>query len=232
MSDNAGNRGSRTAQCERAANNQASVRLSIRRGGDSVQTTIAGVDPNDNAETYGDQQPFTVGGGPPGAAFDVRVSGGSGTPFVFFTLGTDTDRECLKPAGSDHHCVTSAGTVLPLSGTVRASILVRELHSRTVVARAERRTPATRSRSRPSKLRGDVRDGQRRARLDRHATERRQDHRYDRADLQRDPQGALILVGLTEQVGSPVYATVTSCTTNGGGNKISNVVWNRPWTLP
>ena len=43
------------------------------------------------------------------------------------------------------------------------------------------------------------------------------------------PAGGLVLVGLTEQTGSPTYATITSCTTNGGHNKISNIVWDKPW---
>jgi hypothetical protein len=44
--------------------------------------------------------------------------------------------------------------------------------------------------------------------------------------------GSLTLIGFTEQSGSPTYATVVSCTTNGGGNKINNPVWNKPWTQP
>ena len=42
-------------------------------------------------------------------------------------------------------------------------------------------------------------------------------------------QGSVVDIGLTEEVGSPTLATIVSCTTNGGGTKISNVVWNRPW---
>ena len=43
------------------------------------------------------------------------------------------------------------------------------------------------------------------------------------------PANGLVLVGLTEQAGSPTYATVQSCTTNGGGNQINDIVWNKPW---
>jgi len=41
--------------------------------------------------------------------------------------------------------------------------------------------------------------------------------------------GGLVLISLTEQSGSPTYATISSCTTNGGHNKINNIVWNKPW---
>jgi hypothetical protein len=42
----------------------------------------------------------------------------------------------------------------------------------------------------------------------------------------------LILITLAEQTGSPTYATVASCTTNGGGNQLNNIVWSKPWELP
>ncbi|BCT91636.1 hypothetical protein LYSHEL_06600 [Lysobacter helvus] len=218
-----------------AANNLASIRRSNSGAAvNSVQANIAGVDPNDDTQTYADQQPFTVGGGPSGATFDVRVTGGSGTPFVFFTLGTDTDRECLKPAGADHHCVTSSGTVLPQSGTVRVSNYWYEnTTSQSVTATCGTRS-ATDTLAVPTfhnyvvssasvnAVAGTIglplNDGK--------ITE------STTITFSAIPQGGLVLVGLTEQTGSPVYATISSCTTNGGGNKISNVVWNKPWTLP
>jgi hypothetical protein len=95
----------------------------------STLTNIKGVDPADNGDPnpndpdavlLTDSQSFQVGGGG-GPAFDVRVSGGGSNPFVFFTLGMDNNVECLKPAGSDNHCVTTTGTVLPQPGTVTAS---------------------------------------------------------------------------------------------------------------
>jgi hypothetical protein len=31
---------------------------------------------------------------------------------------------------------------------------------------------------------------------------------------------------------SEKYATIVSCTTNGGGNQINDIVWSKPWELP
>ena len=44
----------------------------------------------------------------------------------------------------------------------------------------------------------------------------------------------LIVVTLTAQAlsDSEQYASVTSCSTNGGGNQINDVVWSKPWEQP
>jgi hypothetical protein len=228
--------GSRTiGKATGSANNVSTVRLSNSGAAvSSVLTTVAGVDPNDNTEIFTDTQPFSVGGAATGASFDVRVTGGSINPFVFFTLGSDTDRECLKPAGSDHHCVTSAGTTLPQFGTVRASNYWFENTTSQVVNATCGTRAATDTLAVPTfhnyvvtsttvngvagAIGAPVNDGK--------ITE------STTLTFTAIPQGALILVGLAEQAGSPVYATIASCTTNGGGNKISNVVWNKPWTTP
>ncbi|MCC8362414.1 prepilin-type N-terminal cleavage/methylation domain-containing protein [Lysobacter sp. A6] len=83
----------------------------------SPNVNLGGVDEADVDETHQQSQQFDVGG-PPGPTFDVRALGGGGNPFVFFSLGIDNDVECFKPAGTDHRCGTSPGTILPQQGTV------------------------------------------------------------------------------------------------------------------
>jgi hypothetical protein len=43
-------------------------------------------------------------------------------------------------------------------------------------------------------------------------------------------QGALVLVTLAEQAGSPQLATIASCT--AAGSKFKSIVWNMPWAAP
>ena len=39
----------------------------------------------------------------------------------------------------------------------------------------------------------------------------------------------LVVLTFAEQSGSPTYATVATCATNGGHNQINNPTWNKPW---
>ena len=85
-----------------------------------VLTGLNGVDPTDESAVASDAQPFRVNGSTnSGATFDVMVSGGGANPFVSFTVASDVDKQCLKPAGSNFHCVTSSGVTLPQTGAVK-----------------------------------------------------------------------------------------------------------------
>jgi prepilin-type N-terminal cleavage/methylation domain-containing protein len=205
----------------------------------SVLTTLAGVDPEDNGELSAndlltDKQDFQVGGSASGASFDVRVTGGGANPFVFFTLGTDVNTECLKPAGGDHHCATAPGTVLPLPGAVKFSnywIETTVSQQLTAVCNGRVATdtvavPTFRNYVVTAATVNGVNGTIGASVNDNKITE------STTVDFGIIAQGALVLATLTEQVGSPTSATITSCTTNGGGNKINNIVWNKPWTLP
>ena len=85
-----------------------------------VLTGLNGVDPTDDPRLPAMCSPSgSTVRRTPAATFDVLVSGGGANPFVSFTVASDVDKQCLKPAGSNFHCVTSSGVTLPQSGTVR-----------------------------------------------------------------------------------------------------------------
>lgn len=202
---------------------------------------LGGIDPTDDNDTVGDAQPFVVGGSTStGPTFDARVSGGGSNPFVFFTLGSDVDRECLKPANSDNHCVTSVGTVLPQAGSVKVSNYWTETNTTMRVtagtagnascggqtATDNVAVPTFHNFEVTSATVGGVSGVISAAVNDNKTSE------YTVLAFNSIAAGSLVLVGLTEQVGSPTYATISSCTTNAGGTQIKNIIWARPWTQP
>jgi hypothetical protein len=198
----------------------------------AVLSTLDGVDPTDNSDVAGDSQPFQVSGNSnAGATFDVRVSGGGANPFVWFTVSTDVDKECLKPAGSDHHCVTSSNVPLPQAGSVKVGnywIETTTNQSITATCSGQSATdtvavPTFRNFQVSSASTGGVNGSIATAANEGLTTE------TTTIAFTGIPAGGLVLVGLTEQAGSPTFATITSCTTNGGHNKINNIVWNKPW---
>jgi prepilin-type N-terminal cleavage/methylation domain-containing protein len=219
-----------------SANNTASMRLS--NSGVAVNAvlpaTLAGVDPTDDSDTVSDAQPFTVGGGSStGPTFDVRVTGGGSNPFVFFTLGSDVDKECLKPANSDNHCVTASGTVLPQGGSVKVSnYWIETTAAGTIpngtctgqtqaiaitdwpIFRNFEVTGATMNGS-PGSIGAAVNDN--------HASE------YTVVTFASIAANGLVLVALTEQTGSPTYATIASCTTKSQGRQLNKIFWNKSW---
>lgn len=225
-----------------SANNTAAMRRS--NSGVAVNAVLpialGGVDPTDDTDTISDVQPFTVGGSSTGPTFDVRVSGGGSNPFVFFTLGNDVDKECLKPANSDNHCVTASGTVLPQGGSVKVSNYWTEtLTAMQVTAGAGGnatcggrtatdtvQVPTFHNFAVTTATIGGV-SGAIGAPVNDNKTSE-----YTVLTFGSIAAGNLVLVGLTEQTGSPTYATIASCTTNTNGNQIKNIVWTRPWTLP
>jgi type IV pilus modification protein PilV len=217
-----------------SANNDVSMRRSNSGiGVNLAQDTLKAVD-DDDVAVYGDMQPFQVGGSN-GPTFDVRVSGAGANPFVFFTLGSDIDRECLKPAGTDHRCTTSAGTTLPQQGTLVFSNYWSEnftqQHLTNVncggqTAQGDVDVPTFHNYALTTATINGVGGAIGLPTNDNKVAE------TTSVVFSAIPQGALLMIGFTEQVGSPSYATIVSCTTNGGRNQIKNVVWNRPWLTP
>ena len=202
-------------------------------------TNLNGVDPSDDTVVATDAQPFQVGGTVnSGPAFDVRVSGGGANPFVFFTILTDVNQECLKPAGSDHHCVTSTGTTLPQAGSIKVSnYWLETTTSRSITAQCSEggslytvtdtiSVPTFRNYIVSAASIGGVNGTiQTPAANDNMKTE------STTIDFTGITAGGLILVTLAEQTGSPTYATIANgnCTTNGGHNKINSPIWTKSW---
>lgn len=234
------------------SDNTASSRKS--NSGVAVNTGTAfanlnGVDPGDDTSVATDVQPFQVGGiVNAGPTFDVRVSGGGGNPFVFFTILSDVDQECLKPdpPGGDHQCVTSTGTTLPQAGSIKVSnYWLETTEKRSTTAQCTEGGTlytVTESITVPKFVNYIVTSAtiggvggtiQSPASNDNKKTE------STTISFASIPASGLILVTLAEQVppnsptaDSPTYATVASCTTNGGHNKINNVTWDKSWEAP
>jgi prepilin-type N-terminal cleavage/methylation domain-containing protein len=202
--------------------------------------TLGGVDPTDDTDIASDVQPFQVGGTVnAGPAFDVRVSGGGANPFVFFTLGTDSNVECFKPAGGDHQCITTTGTVLPQAGTIKVSHYWLETttsqsisptctnnQGNPVTVTGTMAVPTFRNYVITAASIGGVNGSIGSSVNDSKNTE------YTDLTFTGITANGLVLITLSEQSGSPTYATVASCTTNGGSGSINNVVWSKPWELP
>ena len=219
------------------AENRSSVRGS--NSGIAVNAVLAavkGIDPEDNdegtfADALDDTQRFDVFGPEAGPAFDVAHTGGGGNPFVYFTLGTDVDRECFKPADADHRCVTAVGTVLPLAGAVRIAGYWREdLTERNLVGQDCGGTSASATVQVPTfhdfevtaatsdAVAGTI-DAPAGTFMDESTT----------VHFGAINANGLVDITLAEQAGSPVLATIASCTTNLGGTEINDIVWNESW---
>lgn len=214
------------------ANNTGSARNS--NSGVAFSAVVAGgVDPLDASGEASDAQEFQVGGTVnAGPAFNVRVTGGGSNPFVFFTLGTDVGVECTKPATGDHRCVTATGTVLPQGGTIRASHYWTEttvsLSVTTAVCDGTNATdtiavPRFRNYAVTAAVIGAT-NGTIAAPVGDNTMDE-----YTDIGFGAIAANNLVQLTLAEQTGSPTDATISSCTTNGGHNKIQNVLWNKPW---
>ncbi len=224
--------GSRTiGKTSGTANNTGEMRRSS--SGVAVNASLpnlAGVDPNDNSDVWADAQAFQVGGST-GGTFDVRVTGGGGNPFVFATVSTDVNKECLKPAGTDHHCVLSAGNALPQTGAILfTNYWLETTTNRSITGVCGGRTvtdtiavPTFRNYVLSTATLGGVNGIIGQPTNDNKATE------STSVSFSAIAQGSLLLIGFTEQAGSPTYATIATCSTNGGGNKINSPTWNKPW---
>ena len=217
------------------ADNRSSVRSSNSGVAvNQVLDTVAGVDPADDGSTLDDTQAFEVVTPAAGLAFDVNLSGGGSNPYVYFTLGSDVDRECFKPADAIHHCVTTPGTTLPQGGSVRIAEywlltttvqpLTADCGGQTAVAEVAVPTfrnyevTAATSDGVPGSIATPVADNTQ--------------SETTTISFGSIAAGGLIDITLTEQAGSPTYATIASCTTNAAGDEINDIVWTMPWVTP
>jgi hypothetical protein len=217
------------------ADNRGSVRGSNSGiAVNQVLATVAGVDPADDGTVLDDTQAFEVHVPAAGPAFDVNISGGGSNPFVYFTLGSDVDVECFKPADANHHCVTTPGTTLPQGGSVRIAgywLLTTTLQQLTAscngqTAVAEVAVPTFRnyevtaatSDGVPGSIATPVADNTQ--------------SETTTISFGSIAAGGLIDITLTEQTGSPTYATIASCTTNAAGDEINDIPWTMPWVQP
>jgi type IV pilus modification protein PilV len=230
--------GSRTiGKAVGAANNTATMRKSNSGVAvNAVLATLNGVDPGDDTDVASDTQPFQVNGSAnSGPTFDVSVTGGGLNPFVFFSIASDVDKTCLKPAGSNYHCVTSTGTVLPLAGAIRISnywletTTVRPIAAGTCTGQngtinvdwpTFRNFAVTAANI--NGLSGTVGAPVSDAKYTESTT----------VSFTVVSANDLVQVTLAEEAGSPVYATIVSCTTKANGSQIKDIVWNKPWTVP
>lgn len=216
----------------------AETRTSLRQSnsGVAVNSVLAvdGVDPEDDTTLLTDAQPFEVRGPALGPTFDVRVTGGGGNPQVFFTLGADLDQECVKPAGADNRCQTATGTTLPQPGTVRianywleASTSQTLSHScstpaSSMTATATIEVPTFRNFEVTAATIAGV------AGAIAPATDDGTIRESTSVTFSAIAANDLVMVTLAEQAGSPVYATIASCSTVDG-TTIDNVVWSYSW---
>lgn len=224
--------GSRTiGKTAGTANNTGEMRRSS--SGVAINASLpnlGGVDPNDNSEVWSDAQAFQVGGST-GGTFDVRVTGGGGNPFVFATVSTDVNKECLKPAGTDHHCVLSAGNALPQTGALLISnYWLETTTNRSITGNCGGRTvtdtiavPTFRNYVLSTATLGGING------IIGSPTNDNKTAETTSVSFSAIAQGGLVMIGFTEQAGSPTYATIATCSTNGGGNKILTPTWNKPW---
>jgi type IV pilus modification protein PilV len=225
------------------------ARTQMRRSSSGIAlsttlTTVQGVDPEDNGEVlsgtydYSDQllhddQGFQVGQGG-GPTFNVQVQGGGGNPFVFFSIGTDDNVECLKPSGTQHTCATSTGTVLPAAGSVTVSrYWTLTTTSETMTGQPCTPRAATAVVARPTFTDFVVTAATSNGVAGSIAPPINDISKDETTTISFDSiaQGGLVLITLT-QVGDPIKATIASCTTNGNGTQIRNIVWNESWAQP
>lgn len=217
----------------------AENRSSVRRSNsgiavNQVLATVAGIDPSDDSDVLDDTQRFDVFGPDAGPAFDARLIGGGSNPFVYFTLGSDINRECFKPADANHHCVTASGTVLPQSGSVRIAAYWIQTTTMLQLSATCGGEPATATVAVPTFKNFEVTtatsDGVAGAIAapsgDNTVSE------TTSVSFAAIAEGGLIELTLTEQAGSPTYATIASCTTNATHDQINDIVWDIPWTQP
>lgn len=223
----------------RTSNRRSSSGLAVS----STLTLVQGVDPEDNGEVveseydYADQilhdeQGFQIGEGT-GKRFNVVVTGSGGNPFVFFTILPDDNVECLKPSGSTHVCATSSGITLPqlttitlarywLVGSVSES-MTAQCATRSATAVVTRPT-FTNYRVATAVVAGGTATIA--APVDDITKNETTTITFSGID-----EGATAQIGLVAE-GSPLKATIASCTTNGNGTQIRNIVWNEVWAQP
>lgn len=233
------------------ADNEVAVNMSnfgLAASSDSVFNGITGVDTDDAAALGNDAQTFDVGGdnSPPssGDEFTTRITGvATQDPDVFYSVAAGGDvGECLRPnATADYRCATNTN---PIAG---GSITLSNYWIETTTARTLTVTcfkngnpndpqtatdtvnvPTFRDFTVTSAVIGATSGSIAAATNDKKKTESTV---VTFPGLVADD---LIVVTLTAQAlsDSEQYASVTSCSTNGGGNQINDVVWSKPWEQP
>jgi hypothetical protein len=234
------------------SDNTSSVRNSNSGVAVNTETTFAnlgGVDPTDDTAVGTDAQAFQVGGTTnTGDPFYVAIVGGGLNPFALYTIGFDTD-ECFKPATGDRKCDTNS--TLPAGGSITLSNYWAEFTVPTAAAtvlgsvqctyngspvtiqtngqNANIDVPAFRD-YRVSAVTGITATGSPPYTVanDHKKTESTQ------ITLASIPNGSNATVTFTEQTGSPILATLVSCTATQQGNNYHFGIgtWNKPWELP
>lgn len=230
-----------------ATDNGSRINMSnfgLAASSDALFNTIEGVDTVDAATVGTDKQLFDVGGdnSPPssGDQFNVRVSGlTTQDPDVFYSVGTSG--ECFRPdAASDYRCSTNTNGIS--GGTVTVSQYWREYNT---LVRNHTTTVCVDNQGNPKNATADVnfptfanyevafaRIGSVSGSYPVSGTP--DGKKTEATSITFGPElidGALVEVGFREQ-GTPTKATIKSCTTNGGGNQINNIVWDKPWENP
>jgi len=230
------------------ADNAASINMSnygLAASNDSVFNNINGVDTTDATTLGTDEQTFDVGGdnSPPssGEEFSVRVSGlTTQDPDVFYSVGASDAGECLRPnATADYRCATNT---TPISGgTVTVSQYWREYTTvvRTTTTCLDNKgdpQTATADVTFPTFANYEVAFARIGVVVGSYPSAGSPDAKKTEATVitfgAALVDGALVEIGFQEQSGSPIRATIASCTTNGGGNQINDIVWNKPWQNP
>lgn len=234
------------------SDNTATVRKSNSGVAVNTETAFAnlnGVDPTDNSVVGTDVQPFQVGGASnPGVDFFVNITGGGPAPHVFFTItATGENAECIKNANGIRPC-TVINSTLPQAGSIRLqdySLDTTVATNTTTVLNGIQCTyngspvtiqtngqnatidvPAfrnyyvsavggiTASGSPPYTVANDGKKSE-----------------TTLVTFESIPAGATATVTLTQQAGSPILATLVSCTAtlDKGKYYFGTGTWNKPW---
>jgi len=221
------------------ATGTAENRSSVRRSNsgiavNEVLATVAGIDPADDGDLLDDTQAFEVFGPDSGPAFNARLTGGGSNPFVYFTLGSDTDRECFKPADADHHCITASGTTLPQAGSVRIAAYWIETTTAQDLSATCAGEVATATVAVPTFQNFEVTNATSDGVAGTIAAPSGDNTKAETTSVSfaAIAEGGLVEFTLDEQAGSPTYATIASCTTNAAHDEINDIVWTIPWDPP
>jgi len=246
--------GSRTAGVAKGvADNGGRINMSnfgLAASSDPVFATINGVDPSDATAIGSDAQRFDVGGdsSPPssGEEFSVRVSGvTTQDPDVFYTVDAGADAgECLRPnATADYRCATNTTPIAGGSITVSNYWIEGPATTRTHTFSCEKpngtMVSVTFSASTPTfhdyeVLSATIQSSGVTVSPPYSVSNENKKTEATTISLPTLAANDVVLVSVGEESGSPTYATVASCSTNGSADPDKTTVdsWNMPWTTP
>ena len=141
--------------------------------------------------------------------------------------------ECLKPSGSTHVCATSSGITLPQLTTITLARywLVGSV-SESMTAQCATRS-ATAVVTRPTFTNYRVATAVVAGGTSTIAAPVDDITKNETTTITFSgiSEGATAQIGLVAE-GLPLKATIASCTTNGNGTQIRNIVWNEAWAQP